>query len=163
MQDSPWDEMTGQAETDSEEDESSSDETLEESISRMYQEISRELVKVHSGRYDEKKAIRAAALALKAQMDLSSLIADDEARAKGCKVALKEIEAEVYFEARDGAEKKLSEAALTQIVAKDKKTSAAEAALVEAEKNAKRWANMSNHLKEAHIFFRTIGKNDWSI
>lgn len=160
MHDSPWDEMTGQAES---EDDPPEGETLEDSIARMYQEISRELVKVHSGKYDEKKAIRAAALALKAQMDLANLLADSEASARGRKVALKEIEAEVYFDARENADKKLSEAALTQIVAKDKKTSVAEAALVVAEKNAKRWANMSNHLKEAHIFFRTLGKNDWSI
>lgn len=157
---SPWDEMTGQKD---DLDSEVQGETLEASVLRMVSEVSAELRKVHSGKYDEKKAIRTAALALKAQMDLSEFLSDVEAKAKGSKVALKEVEAEVYFECRESSEKKLSEAALTQMVAKDKKTAASEAALVDSERSSKKWALIFANLKEAHIFFRNLGKNDWSI
>lgn len=157
MDDSSWDDKT------TEDDEQLTDETLEDSVKRMVAEVSRELSKVHSSKYDEKQAIRTAALALKAQMDLAEFLSDVEGTAKGSKNDVKMVEAEVYFDHRSSAEKKISEAALQQLVAKDKRTSDAESKAIEAEKRAKKWANVFATLKEAHIFFRNLGKNDWSI
>ncbi len=138
-------------------------ETLEASVKRMVAEVSSELVKVHSGKYDEKRAVRTAALALKAQFDLAEFLADVEGTAKGAKNSVKIIESTVYFDCRDASEKKISEAALQQMVAKDQRTANVESAAVEAEKTAKKWANVFNILKDAHIFFRNLGKSERSM
>lgn len=168
MQDSPWDEMSGISEDDlkdaAESDkESMESETLESSVKRMVSEVSQELRKVHTGKYDEKRAIKTAALALKTQIDLAEFLADVEGTAKGTKNEVKAVESEVYFDHRSMSEKKMSEAALQQLVAKDKRTAIADRKAVEAEKIAKKWGIVFGTMKEAHIFFRTLGKNDWSI
>lgn len=138
-------------------------ETLEDSVKKMVHEVSHELRMVHSGRYDEKRAIRTAALALKAQIDLAEFLSDIEGTAKGAKNEVKAIESEVYFDHRTASEKKISEAALQQLVARDKRTVAADQKAVEAEKIAKKWGIVFGTMKEAHIFFRTLGKSDWSV
>ena len=166
MQDSPWDEMSGVSEDDLKNvssDKEPQEETLEGSVKRMVSEVSSELRLVHSGRYDEKRAIKTAAIALKAQMDLAEFLSDVEGTAKGTKNEVKAIEAEVYFDHRSSSEKKMTEGALQQVVAKDKRTIAAEAKAVEAEKTAKKWGIVFGTMKEAHIFFRTLGKIDWSV
>lgn len=160
MQDSPWNEMTGQKD---EENFTPSTETLEDSVKRMVDEISKELAKTHEHKYDEKQAVKTAALALKAQMALSEFLSDSEATAKGAKNAVKIVEAEAYFEHRNSAEKKISEAALQQLVARDKKVQIAEQNVIEAERKSKKWAIVFAILKDAHIFFRNLGKNDWSM
>ncbi len=136
---------------------------LEDSVKLMVTRISKELRSVHSGKYDEKRAIKTAALALKAQIDLAEFLSDVEGTAKGLKNEVKAVEAEVYFDHRSSAEKKISEAALQQLIAKDKRTAEAEVKAVDAEKIAKKWGLIFNTMKEAHIFFRNLGKNDWSI
>lgn len=165
MQDSPWNEMSGVSEDDLPDATPSKDdeETLEDSVKKMVSEVSQELRLVHSGRYDEKRAIKTAALALKAQLDLAEFLSDVEGTAKGAKNEVKAVEAEVYFDHRSSSEKKMTEGALQQVVAKDKRTIAAEAKAVEAERTAKKWGIVFGTMKEAHIFFRTLGKNDWSM
>jgi len=163
MQDSPWDDDSEIIENDSAEQNSEENLTLESSVKKMVSEVSNELRMVHSGKYDEKRAIKTAALALKAQIDLAEFLSDVEGTAKGMKNEVKAVEAEVYFDHRSSAEKKMSEAALQQLIAKDKRTVVAEAKAVEAEKVAKKWGIVFGTMKEAHIFFRNLGKNDWSI
>lgn len=142
---------------------SSEEVTLEESIINMVSEVSGELNKVHSGKYDEKSAIKAAALALKAQIDLAEFLSDVEATAKGLKNEVKIEQARVYFACKESADKKLSEAALEQMVAKDSKSIEVEIKAVEGEKKMKKWMSLFATLKEAHIFFRNLGKNDWNM
>lgn len=163
MQDSPWDDDSEIVENDSVEQNFEENLTLESSVKKMVSEVSNELRMVHSGKYDEKRAIKTAALALKAQIDLAEFLSDVEGTAKGMKNEVKAVEAEVYFDHRSSAEKKMSEAALQQLIAKDKRTVVAEAKAVEAEKVAKKWGIVFGTMKEAHIFFRNLGKNDWSI
>ncbi len=163
MQDSPWDDDSEMIENNSAEQNSEENLTLESSVKKMVSEVSNELRMVHSGKYDEKRAIKTAALALKAQIDLAEFLSDVEGTAKGMKNEVKAIEAEVYFDHRSSAEKKMSEAALQQLIAKDKRTALAETKAVEAEKIAKKWGIVFGTMKEAHIFFRNLGKNDWSI
>lgn len=155
-----WDEVTDSEENEQEE---CSVENLQTSVKRMIREVSNELHKVHTEKYDEKRAIKTAALALKAQMDLAEFLSDVEGTAKGTKNAVKTVESQVYFDYREASEKKISEAALQQMVAKDKRTIDADFLAVDAEKTAKKWANLFGTLKDAHIFFRNLGKNDWSI
>jgi len=171
MQESPWDEMSGVSEDDlpnvstytSTSKNKEEVETLENAVKRMVSEVSQELRLVHSGKYDEKRAIKTAALALKTQIDLAEFLSDVEGTAKGAKNEVKAVEAEVYFDHRSSSEKKITEGALQQVVAKDKRTTLAEAKAVEAEKIAKKWGIVFGTMKEAHIFFRTLGKNDWSV
>lgn len=167
MQDSPWDEMSGVSDDDLADvagsEDKSDGETLEDSVKRMVSDVSKELRMVHTGKYDEKRAIKTAALALKAQIDLAEFLSDVEGTAKGAKNEVKAVESEVYFDHRASAEKKMSEAALQQFIANDKRTIKAEAKAVEAEKIAKKWGIVFGTMKEAHIFFRTLGKNDWSM
>lgn len=163
MQDNPWNDDSEIIENDSAEQNSEENLTLESSVKKMVSEVSNELRMVHSGKYDEKRAIKTAALALKAQIDLAEFLSDVESTAKGMKNEVKAVEAEVYFDHRSSAEKKMSEAALQQLIAKDKRTVVAETKAVEAEKVAKKWGIVFGTMKEAHIFFRNLGKNDWSI
>jgi len=139
--------------------------TLEESVIAMVSEINGELTRVHTSKYDEKSAIRAAALALKAQMDLAEFLSDVEASAKGLKNEAKIVQSKVYFECIESntGGKKPSEAMLEQMVVKDQRTIEAETNAVEGEKKLKKWMSLFATLKEAHIFFRNLGKNDWNI
>lgn len=167
MQDSPWDEMSGISEDDladvNPSKEKQESETLENSVKRMVSEISQELRLVHSGRYDEKRAVKTAALALKAQIDLAAFLSDVECTAKGTKNEIKAVGAEVYFDQRSLSDKKMTEVALQQMIAKDKRAILAEKKAVEAEKIAKKWGIVFGTMKEAHIFFRTLSKIDWNI
>lgn len=163
MQQDPWNDANEGDDSSETKDDSLTDLTLEDSVKLMVSQVSQELRRVHSGKYDEKRAVKTAALALKAQMDLADFLSDVEGTAKGFKNEVKAVEAEAYFDHRSSAEKKMSEAALQQLVAKDKRTAEAEAKAVEAEKTAKKWGIIFSTMKEAHIFFRNLGKNDWSI
>ena len=163
MQQDPWNDASERDDSFEVKDNNVTDLTLEDSVKLMVSQVSQELRRVHSGKYDEKKAVKTAALALKAQMDLADFLSDVEGTAKGFKNEVKAVEAEVYFDHRSSAEKKMSEAALQQLVAKDKRTAEAEAKAIEAEKIAKKWGIIFSTMKEAHIFFRNLGKNDWSI
>lgn len=137
--------------------------TLEQSLKTMIAEVVEELKLVHTSKYDEKRAIRTAALALQAQIQLVEFLSDTELRAKGAKNEVKIIEAEVYFENKESSDKKISEANLQQAIAKDKRVITAETKTINAEKEAKKWASILNILQNAHIFFRNLGKNEWNL
>jgi hypothetical protein len=151
MENDAWNDETSSANEESTETESL--------VKEMVSEISHELVLVHSGRYDEKRAIKAAALALKIQLDLADFLSDVEASAKGLKIEVKGVESEIYYENKSSSsEKKISEAALQQSISKDKRYCDAELKSIKAEKTAKKWALIFGTMKEAHIFFRNLGK-----
>lgn len=135
--------------------------SLEDEILSSFTKISKELRAVHEGNFDEKRAIRAAALALKIQMDLAELLPEVEAQAKGQKNDLEIVESEVYFDQsiRPG-DKKPSEAALKHLVTKADQTKIAHLKMVESEKKSKRWNIVLGTVREAHIFFRTLAKLD---
>ena len=134
-------------------------------VKKMVNEVQDELAMVHMSKYDLERAKRTAALALRAQMEMSEFLSDLEGRAKGIKHSIAIIESEVYFDQKNLADKKLSEAALQQCIAKDKEVVKAKAELIDAEREFRLWEKLFNSLKDAHIFFRNLGngKNDWSI
>lgn len=134
-------------------------------VQAMTNEIVYELGQVHMHRCEPDRAKRTAALALKAQMLMAEFLADAEGRAKGMKHNVEFIESEVYFDQKNLSDKKLSEAALQQFVAKDKAVVKAKSNMIEAEVEFKKWVSIFAVLKEAHIFFRNIGngKNEWSV
>lgn len=134
-------------------------------VETMLSEVVSELGLVHSGTYDIDRARRTAALALKAQIEMAEYISDLEGQARGLKNMIESAEADAYFDAKDSSEKKISEAALQQMVNKNKKVAQAKSDAINAEREFKKGSNMFTILKDAHIFFRNIGngKNEWSI
>lgn len=115
-------------------------------------------------KYDSDRADKTAALCLVAQMKLSSIIEDVEMKARNSKNEITRMEGEKYFEFKTGSfEKKLTENALTSAVAKDDKVVKCKMDSSKYEAELKKYVFILNTLKEAHIFFRNIGKNkEWS-
>jgi hypothetical protein len=115
-------------------------------------------------KYDSDRADKTAALCLVAQMKLSSIIEDVEMKARNSKNQITRMEGEKYFEFKTGSfEKKLTENALTSAVAKDDKVVKCKMDSSKYEAELKKYVFILNTLKEAHIFFRNIGKNkEWS-
>ncbi|HVI40214.1 MAG TPA: hypothetical protein VM577_06105 [Anaerovoracaceae bacterium] len=111
---------------------------------------------VYLGHFDYSKADRIAALALTVQIELAKFAADAEWRARQAKAEIKHISAEANYRYRTSADKKISEAALEQLVNKDPDVKNAELKMAEYERDAKRWQNYYNTLKDAHIFFRSL-------
>lgn len=111
---------------------------------------------VYLGHFDYSKADRVAALALNVQIELAKFAADAEWRARQAKAEIKHISAEANYRYRTSADKKISEAALEQLVNKDPDVKNAELKMAEYERDAKRWQNYYNTLKDAHIFFRSL-------
>lgn len=139
--------------------------TREENAKHMINEVQIELDLVHQGKYDFERAKRTAALALRAQMEISEFLADLEGRTKKVKYALSFIESEAYFDQKNLTDKKLSEAALQQLIVRDKEVIKTKSDLIEAEVHFKNWEKFFITMKDAHIFFRNLGngKNDWSM
>src|ERR1700678_2103811 len=78
-----------------------------------------ELNIAQSEAYPPEKAERTSASFLIAQMKLAYFISDIELRAKRSKSEIDKIEAETYFAAKIGSDKKITESSLQQTVAKD--------------------------------------------
>lgn len=164
---SGWDEVVPQNENKIDkslpkEDLKTNSENLEDLISLCLDELKA----AHESKYDEEKAVRTAALFLKAQILLSNFIRDIDLRAKQMKREVKRIEGEKYFYYRDQGEssKKLTEVALGHLISKDNDVIATAAQTSEAEAEAKRLDYIYGILKDGHVFFRNIGKgkNPWS-
>ena len=114
---------------------------------------------VYQGKFDVSKTDRMAALALAAQIELARFLAEAEWRAKQSKQEVKYISAEAHGKYKSmPSEKKLTDAALEQLVNKDKDVRVAEAKLADLEREVKKWQYIHGTLKDGHIFFRNLGK-----
>lgn len=131
-------------------------------IAKDVNEVNSELRLVHQGRYDERRAVRTAALALSVQLDIADVLPTLEGTAKGVKLDAKVVESNQYLDyksaARTSEDKKPTDVALQRLVAKDSKLLAAERRAIDAEKESKTWAHILVAMKDAHIFFRNLGK-----
>lgn len=133
--------------------------TRGERIESMLNVLQNAMDSVYQGHFDYAKAERMAALALTAQMELAKFSADAEWRAKHAKLEIKHVSAEANYKYRTTTtEKKLSEAALEQLVNRDPNVIKAELNMAEIERDSKQWQNYYGTLKDAHIFFRNLGK-----
>lgn len=118
-----------------------------------------ELNSAYKEKYDADKAERTAAMFLAALMQLAYFIEDIEAKARHSKVEIERIEGEKYFEFKEEAGvKKLTEATLTQSIAKDPSVLEVKNANCQAEAELKKYNYLMASLKEGHILFRSIGK-----
>jgi hypothetical protein len=117
---------------------------------------------VYSGAFDSSKADGIAALTLSCQMDLAHFLPDAEWRAKQAKHEAKQVAAEAHARYRSlPAEKKITDAILTQLVVKDSDVKAAEAKQILFERDYSKYQHYFDILTNAHIFFRGFRKNNF--
>jgi hypothetical protein len=134
-------------------------EEFEELINKCFSELSI----AAKEKYDLDKAALTAALFLKAQFQLAVFISDIELKARHSKNDITRIEAQKYFECKEAAAgKKLTEAALTNLVAKDTDVIEAKKANSEAEAELKKYNYLMSSIKDGHIFYRSLGKKAWN-
>ena len=120
-----------------------------------------ELDALHRGAFDSDEAGEVAGLCLLAQSALVSQLSSAEVCAKSFKRDIEFKKAEVYLELRSNPpkeEKKLTEVALTNMVAQDARVHELYQKQFQAEKEAKDFANILAILKDAHITFRAMVK-----
>lgn len=142
--------------SDEEETPVSEGKTRGQDVEDMMETLRLAMSEVYAGHFDYSKADRIAALALTVQLELAKFAADAEWRARQAKAEIKHISAEANYKYRTSADKKISEAALEQLVNKDPDVKKAELKMAEYERDSKKWQNYYNTLKDAHIFFRSL-------
>lgn len=119
------------------------------------------LEKVRRGSFNPKYGEALAALALEAQIELSDFYADAEARAKDAKHLVEFSESEVAIKvAQKAAEDdiKVTEASIKRAASVSNEVKEAKKKLVELEREYKKWRYVQETVREAHIFFRNIGR-----
>lgn len=132
-------------------------EVVEELVSRCMAEVAI----CHEEKYDAEKAERTAALFLDARMKLAMFIEEIELNAKQSKTEIDRVEAEKYFEYRDSFNGgKITEAVLSNSVAKDKSVVESKRSWAQAEASLKKYNYLMDSLKDGLYLFKNIGKNN---
>lgn len=130
-------------------------------IEKLIQSCLGEIEKAKSKKYDADSADKTAALCLEVQLKLSYFMEGLELESRNFKNDIARIEAEKYFEHKlSNNDKKMTETSLVQAIAKDPDVITAKQNFAEAEVKIKRFNYILNTLKDAHIYFRTLGKNN---
>lgn len=130
-------------------------------VQRLLDVVQEQLQKVRAGSFNPAKGERVAALALEGQLVLTEFYADAEAKAKNAKHIVEYSEGEVAARyAKEAADKEIrvSEASLKRVASISDEVKHAKKEMVDLEKDHKKWRYVYEILKEAHIFFRNIGK-----
>lgn len=138
--------------------------SLAEQVEKMIQDIAKELREAHSFKYDVEKAERTAAQCLEAQRLLAEFLSEAEIFSKERKLEVERLSGEKWFYHKANYEGKTTEATLEALVAKDEDVVAAKKEQYKSEADYRKWLNLLNVLKEAHLYYRNLsrGKNDWS-
>jgi hypothetical protein len=146
--------------TEQEMDESlSDDERLLKSFQGFYDKVIAELDVLYRGVFDSDEGNQAAALCLLAQAPLIKIQAAAEFRARSLKRDIDFKKAEVYSKLKsENSGKKMTEAALQQLLNQDLDIHQLYDDQNKAEKEAKELANILSLLRDAHITFRSIAK-----
>lgn len=119
------------------------------------------LEKVRRGSFNPKYGEALAALALEAQIELSDFYADAESRAKDAKHLVEFSESEVAIKVAQKASDddiKVTEASIKRAASVSDEVKEAKKKLVELEREYKKWRYVQETVREAHIFFRNIGR-----
>jgi hypothetical protein len=120
------------------------------------------ITKVRSGNFDLSKTEALAALALEAQIELADFYADAESYSRDAKNIAEDTESEVSEEilrtSINNSEKKPSDATIKRQATINQKVKEAKKKTVQLERNYKKWRYIYDMLKDAHIFFRNLGK-----
>jgi len=127
---------------------------------QKYHLVLNELDSLHKGSFDEEEASQMAALCLLSQAALLADLAAADLRSRSLKRDIDFAKATAYAEIKsnppDG--KKVTEAALANLIVKDDEVRRITKEQTEAERDYKHLANIHALLKEAHITFRGIKK-----
>jgi len=132
---------------------------------KKYAKVLEELDVLYRGAFDSDEGMQIGALCLLAQAPLIKIQATAELKAKSLKRDIDFAKAEAYARIKDDAAskkdgKKLTEAALLQLVNKDEEVHRLYMEQNVAEKEAKELANILLLLRDAHITFRSIAKKE---
>lgn len=132
--------------------------SLSERIEKMHSIITEALSRVYANQFILHHSDRYAALALCAQMELAKYLSQMQFNAKQSKQAVKYTTGEVSYELRSNSDKKQTEEAIKQLTAKDIRIRQADLKQAELEMQAEQWGYVFESLRDAHIFFRNLGK-----
>ena len=135
--------------------------TREAKVKKLLEVIQEQLRKVRAGTFNPAQGERVAALALEALMELSEFYADSEVNAKRAKYIVEYQEGIVSARhAKEAVEKevRVSEASLKRVASISDEVKQAKNEMLSLEKEYKKWRYVYETLKEAHVFFRNIGK-----
>lgn len=135
--------------------------TNQEEVETLIAQCLKELEIAHQEHYDTIRAEKTAALFLIAQIRLAELLQDVELNAKQAKNEISRVEAEKYMEFKEmSSEKKISENALTSLIAKDKNVINIKNEAARAEAELKKFNFILNTLRDAHVYYRGVSKRD---
>ncbi len=130
-------------------------------VQRLVDVIQHQILKVRAGTFAPSHGEKVAAMALEAQMELAQFYADAEASAKNAKHLVEYAEGETaakFAKEAKAADIKVTEASLKRMASISDEVTTAKKDLVDLEKDYKKWRYVYEILREAHIFFRNIGK-----
>ena len=130
-------------------------------VNYLVEVVQHYMQKVRMGTFPSQDGERLAALVLEAQMELTEFYADAEASARNAKHLVEFSEAEkaaAYAKKAADDDIKITEASLKRMASISDEVKQAKYQLVSLEKDHKKWRYVYEILKEAHIFFRNIGK-----
>ena len=130
-------------------------------VEHLVSVIQVQLQKVRTGTFNHVKGERVAALALEGLLELADFYSDAEASAKNAKLLAEYTEGDVAAKyAKEAVEKevRVSEASLKRMSSVNDEVKQSKKDMVAYEKEHKKWRYVYETLKEAHVFFRNIGK-----
>ena len=132
----------------------------DEEVSKLIEKGLDELQKAQTQKYDKDVAERTASLFLIIQIKMASLLEDLELRAKHSKNMISSIEGDTYFRIKtENAGGKITESALTNLMAKDEKVKEIKAQAAKDEANLKKYNYLSNTIKDSHHYFKSLAKS----
>lgn len=135
--------------------------TKQSKIDFIVNVILNSLQAVAIGNFKTNKAEKVAALALMAQMEMSSFYSDSEFDAKHAKHLAEYEEEEKALEIKDDANKqglKLSETALKRSSLISDNVKGARQIMVEKERDFKKWKYLFETMGSAHHYFKNLGR-----
>lgn len=137
---------------------SPNEETRAERVERLISAVSTEIREAHKAKYDIDTALLTAALALETQKELAEFLSDAEFLSKEAANKVDSLEAEKYFYYKTNSVDKVTDQGLKYKVACDEDVKAAKEKQNKAESQYNKWRNLFGIVKDAHIFFRGLGK-----
>lgn len=133
--------------------------TGQQKIMEMTDLLNSASLDVYHGKFETSKSDKFAALALSIQIELIKFLPNAELLAKQAKQEVKHTSADVHHKYRSmQSEKKITDAALAQLINRDPDVKVAEAKQVEFERNLKQLELVADMSQQAHIYFRNYGK-----
>lgn len=133
---------------------------VEQEVSELIEKCLGELSAAQNGDIDQLKAEKVAALFLIAQIRMSDLLADFELRANHSKNMIEAVEAEVYSEIKNSAASgsKITESALSHLIAKDERVKEAKKETAKHWSALKKYNYLSNTIRDGHHYFKGLAK-----